>query len=86
MTYRELKAKLDELDEAQLGQKVRSVGEDRTAEIDNLWILPEDYVNPEGDCSMPVSEVELDDIYTADDLADEPRIALKGDVFLSEVC
>lgn len=84
MKYRELLEKLQTLSPEQLEQEVRVTGEDHSAKIDELWILEEDYINPEGDGAEPISSFELDDDFDEAALAAAPRAAHKGDVFLSE--
>ena len=84
MKYRELLEKLQALTPEQLEQDVRVTGEDHSARIGELWILEEDYINPEGEGAFPVSEANLLDDFSEEALAKEPRVAHKGDVFLSE--
>ena len=76
MTYRDLKAALDKLDDRQLDHNVVVTAERVTA-VGELFILEEDYIDPSGDGMEPKS------VYAADpEYADETVVARKGDVFL----
>jgi len=61
MTFRDLKAAIGEMDEAQLDLRVLWAGDERGGVVHMLDILKEDHINPSGECWEPRS-VYLDPI------------------------
>mgnify|MGYP003513356362 CR=1 len=82
MTYRELIEKLQALSPEQLDSQVKLMDEKGTYNLESVWALSEDYVNPSDEFLEPISVYENDDSLDLEEY-DLTVAYTKGTVFLT---